>query len=224
MIKNRNQIRQIGVRGNGRDESVIPHFKRPPPCRSGRCQELGGFIRSVEPAAPHGLIQCKRPFYKKRTGSFSFFRGSIPLLRSLSPHTNVPLTLSILQNTCSWFSPGHIALTIHNFSVLCVFHTKTSTKYCWVPSVFRLAIAMYKWYVVFEHVVVVGSLRPRESVDSEAVHAGVFWMTPVRQHPHLNDLEGLVILLHNRKGLQWLPIFLVYVVPQQLPFFLVLII
>lgn len=45
----------------------------------------------------------------------------------------------------------------------------------------------------------VGSLRPRESVDSEAVHAGVFWMTPVRQHPHLNDLEGLVILLLKEK-------------------------
>lgn len=32
-------------------------------------------------------------------------------------------------------------------------------------------------------------------MHSEAVHAGVFWMTPVRQHPHLDDLEGPVILL-----------------------------
>lgn len=46
---------------------------------------------------------------------------------------------------------------------------------------------------------VVGSLRPRFSVDSEAVHAGVFWMAPVRQHPHLDDLEGFVILLLKEK-------------------------
>lgn len=97
---------------------------------------------------------------------------------------------------------------------------------------------------------VVCSLRPRFSVDSEAVHACVFWMTPVWQHPHLDDLEGLVILLleeksrniqnmeadcklnrlrsvssyHNREGLQWFPVIMVCVVPQQLPLFLVLII
>lgn len=45
----------------------------------------------------------------------------------------------------------------------------------------------------------VGSLRPRFSVDSEAVHARVFGVTPVRQHPHLHDLEGLVVLLLNEK-------------------------
>lgn len=32
-------------------------------------------------------------------------------------------------------------------------------------------------------------------MDSEAVQAGVLWMTPVRKHPHLNYLEGLIILL-----------------------------
>lgn len=36
-------------------------------------------------------------------------------------------------------------------------------------------------------------------MDSKAVHAGVFWMTPVRQHPHLDDLEGPVILLLKEK-------------------------
>lgn len=55
---------------------------------------------------------------------------------------------------------------------------------------------------------VVGSLRPRFSVDSEAVHAGVFWVTPVRQHPHLDDLEGLVILLlkDKRGNIQNMPL------------------
>lgn len=41
----------------------------------------------------------------------------------------------------------------------------------------------------------VASLRPGLSVDSEAVQAGVFWMTPVGQHPHLDDLESLIVLL-----------------------------
>lgn len=50
--------------------------------------------------------------------------------------------------------------------------------------------------------VVLGSLRPWFSMDSEAVEAGVFWMAPVRQHPHLDDLEGLIILLFDREGLQ----------------------
>lgn len=40
-----------------------------------------------------------------------------------------------------------------------------------------------------------GSLGPRLSVDSEAVQAGVFRVTPVGQHAHLNNLESLVILL-----------------------------
>lgn len=48
--------------------------------------------------------------------------------------------------------------------------------------------------------VVVGSLGPRFSMDSEAVQAGVLWVTPVRQHPHLYDLEGLVILLLKIKS------------------------
>lgn len=32
-------------------------------------------------------------------------------------------------------------------------------------------------------------------MDSEAVQAGVFWVTPVGQHPHFDDLEGAVVLL-----------------------------
>lgn len=32
-------------------------------------------------------------------------------------------------------------------------------------------------------------------MDSEAVQAGVVWVTPVRQHTHLDDLEGFVVLL-----------------------------
>lgn len=36
-------------------------------------------------------------------------------------------------------------------------------------------------------------------MDSEAVQAGVLWMPPVRQHPHLNYLEGLIILLLKEK-------------------------
>lgn len=39
----------------------------------------------------------------------------------------------------------------------------------------------------------------RFAVNSEAIQAGVFRMTPVRQHSHLNDLKGLVILLLERK-------------------------
>lgn len=45
----------------------------------------------------------------------------------------------------------------------------------------------------------VRSLRPGFSMDSEAIQACVFWVTPVRQHPHLNDLESLVILLLKQK-------------------------
>lgn len=38
------------------------------------------------------------------------------------------------------------------------------------------------------------------SVDSEAVEAGVLGVTPVGQHPHLDDLEGpFVLLLDGRK-------------------------
>ena len=48
--------------------------------------------------------------------------------------------------------------------------------------------------------VVAGSLRPRFSMYSEAVHAGVFWVTPVRQHAHLYDLKGPVILLLKERG------------------------
>lgn len=44
-----------------------------------------------------------------------------------------------------------------------------------------------------------GSFRTQLSMDSEAVKAGVFWMTPVRQDPNLDDLEGLVILLLTDK-------------------------
>lgn len=47
--------------------------------------------------------------------------------------------------------------------------------------------------------VVVDSLRPWFPMDSEAVEAGVLWMAPVRQHAHLDDLEGLVILLLIRR-------------------------
>lgn len=46
---------------------------------------------------------------------------------------------------------------------------------------------------------VVSSLRPGFSVDSEAIQAGVSWVTPIRQHPHLDDLEGPVILLLEQK-------------------------
>lgn len=42
---------------------------------------------------------------------------------------------------------------------------------------------------------VVGSLKLRVSVNSEAVQAGVFLMPPVRKYPHLNDLERFIILL-----------------------------
>lgn len=45
----------------------------------------------------------------------------------------------------------------------------------------------------------VGSLRAWLSVDSEAVEAGVLRVAPVRQHPHLNDLEGLVVLFLRRR-------------------------
>lgn len=45
----------------------------------------------------------------------------------------------------------------------------------------------------------VGSLKPRVSVDSEAVQAGVFLMPPVGEYPHLNDLEGFLILLLKEK-------------------------
>lgn len=48
-------------------------------------------------------------------------------------------------------------------------------------------------------ILTVGSLRPRFSVDSESVHAGVFWMTPVRQHSHFDYLEGPVVLLLRQK-------------------------
>ena len=33
------------------------------------------------------------------------------------------------------------------------------------------------------------------SVDPDAVEAGVFWVAPVSQHPHLDDLESLVVFL-----------------------------
>lgn len=99
-----------------------------------------------------------------------------------------------------------------------------------------------------------GSFRTWLSMDSEAVQAGVFWMTPVRQDPDLNDLEGLVVLLLtdknrnidqmladidfcfcnglegfstvylNWENLQCVTILFIDVVPQQLSFFLVLII
>lgn len=46
---------------------------------------------------------------------------------------------------------------------------------------------------------VVSSLRPGFSVDSEAIQAGVSWVTPIRQHPHLNNLEGPVILFLEQK-------------------------
>lgn len=46
---------------------------------------------------------------------------------------------------------------------------------------------------------VVSSLRPGFSVDSESIQAGVSWVTPIRQHPHLNDLESPVILLLEQK-------------------------
>lgn len=36
-------------------------------------------------------------------------------------------------------------------------------------------------------------------MDSEAVKAGAFWMTPVRQDSYLDDLEGLVVLLLTDK-------------------------
>lgn len=39
------------------------------------------------------------------------------------------------------------------------------------------------------------SLGPWLSMDSEAVQAGVFRVTPVGQHTHLDNLESLVILL-----------------------------
>ncbi len=62
----RTEIRQmrdfLSVWGNGGDESVIPRFTRPPPCRSGRFQE-GGWICPLSGACrPHRLIQCKRHF------------------------------------------------------------------------------------------------------------------------------------------------------------------
>lgn len=58
-----------------------------------------------------------------------------------------------------------------------------------------------------------GSLRPRLPVDSEAVQAGVFWVTPVGQHAHLDDLESLVvpllcvkhIFLHLEHGIRPVP-------------------
>lgn len=43
-------------------------------------------------------------------------------------------------------------------------------------------------------VVVVDSLGPWLSVDSEAIQAGVLWMAPVGENPHLNDLKGLIVL------------------------------
>lgn len=49
--------------------------------------------------------------------------------------------------------------------------------------------------------VVVGSVRSRFSMDSEAVQAGVFGVTPVGQHPHFDYLERLVILL--LRGKKW---------------------
>lgn len=42
-------------------------------------------------------------------------------------------------------------------------------------------------------------LSVRIAVDSEAIQACVIRMTPVRQHAHLNDLKGLVILLLGGK-------------------------
>lgn len=42
-------------------------------------------------------------------------------------------------------------------------------------------------------------LSVRFAVNSEAIQAGVFGMTPVRQHSHLNDLKGLVILLLEKR-------------------------
>lgn len=43
-------------------------------------------------------------------------------------------------------------------------------------------------------------------------------------HLYFWQVGKCVLSYHNRKGLQWLPILLVCVVPQQLPFFLVLIV
>ena len=37
-------------------------------------------------------------------------------------------------------------------------------------------------------------------VHPEAVQARVLWVAPVGQHPHLNDLEGLLVLLQETKA------------------------
>ena len=40
------------------------------------------------------------------------------------------------------------------------------------------------------------------SVDPDAVEAGVFWVAPVSQHPHLDDLESLVVFLLRSGGME----------------------
>lgn len=73
---------------------------------------------------------------------------------------------------------------------------KTSSKYEQVPPPTVRERAMYREV----DMVVVGSLRSGFSVHSEPIQAGVVRVTPVRQHSHLNDLEGLVVWLLNKNG------------------------
>lgn len=145
MIKNRNQ--RSSVWGNGGDESVIPHFKRPPPSRSRRCQEGDGFVSARWSLPPlTGWFSARGLFYEKGTGSFSFFRGSILLLR--------PFTLPI--QTFLWFfqyykTHVHDSVWAHSFNnpqLQRLFRTKNKKRpqsSAESPSVLmKLARAMYR--------------------------------------------------------------------------------
>lgn len=145
---------------------------------------------------PRGWFSARDLFMK---------RGLGVLASSVAPFTLLPPSTVPIQ-TFLWFfqfyktrvhdSVCARSFTIHNVHVL---HTKMSTK---SPPSLRSWRELCTDSVIchiWRFMLVVGSLRPRFSVDSEAVHAGVLWMTPVRQHPHLDDLEGPFIFLLKEK-------------------------
>lgn len=48
----------------------------------------------------------------------------------------------------------------------------------------------------------------------ETVHTGVFRITPVRQHSHLNDLETTRDLIRDWEGLKRIPIFFINILSK----------